>query len=207
MHAGAEIYPSVFDQENLSMKKIVLAACASASLLLVACGGGGDDPAPPTQASTPAPAPAPAPATLTCPDSYSKITGGVANATLVINAGDIAGNNSATLSLKTPATVNPDAKTCLGKVTSFPAGTVGDVAYEIRATSDFQAATDRRIVITVPTVGTLGSAPSVYFYTLGSDGKATVAPLAAVPTFDIVAGKVVATIAAGLPGLYTVKLP
>lgn len=190
------------------MKKIVLAACASASLLLVACGGGGgDDPAPPAQAAAPAPAPAPTPSTVTCPDSYRKITGGIANATLTISVGDLAANNGATLSLKTPATVNPDAKICLGKITSFPAGTVGDVAYEIRATSDFEAASDRRIVMTVPTAGTISGTPSVYFYKLDSDGKATAAPLAAVPTFDIASGKVVATVAAGLPGLYTVKLP
>ena len=191
------------------MKKMILAACASASLLLVACGGGGDDPAPPQQAAAPAPATTPVatPAAVTCPDSYSKISGKIQNVTTTIYAGDKPGNNFAQLTLKTPADATADLKICLGKLTSLPAGTVGDVAYEIRGTKEFDTSTNRQLVVTVPTTGTIASNPTVRFYTLSDDGKATASALTAAPTFDIVSGKVVVTVPLGQRGLYTVKLP
>ncbi|WP_428851232.1 hypothetical protein [Imbroritus primus] len=191
------------------MKKIVLVSCTMASLFLAACGGGGDGE--PAASSTTAPPPAPV-ASLSCPDSYKKITGTIPNASLSLTAGDEAGNDFGKLTLKTsslpvPSAVEPENKVCFGKLTSLPAGAVGDVAYDVRATDFFESATDRQVQITVPTAGILPSNPTVYFYTLDGSGNAVAASLASSPSFNIVDGKVTATVAAGLPGLYTVKLP
>lgn len=192
------------------MKKIVLASCAVASLLLAACGGGGGDGEP--AATDTAAKPAAPVASLSCPDSYRKITGTVPNASLSLTAGDEAGDDFGKLTLKTsslpiPSAVEPDNKVCFGKLTSMPAGAAGDVAYDVRATDFFESATDRQVQITVPTKGILPSNPTVRFYTLDGSGNAVAGSLASTPTFNIVSGKVTATVAAGAPGLYTVTLP
>lgn len=188
------------------MNKSLVAVCSSALLLLAACGGGGDD-APAAQENTAAPAPVTAAQTVECPGGGGVITGSIPNANMIVYAGDSGGDNYAALAVKAPADVKPGLKICIIKVTTLPAGAVGDVAYEIRGTDHFDAMTNRQIAMTVPTTGTLATNPTVHFYKLDGSGKATEGKLTSTPTFHAIAGRVVVTVEAGERGLYTVKLP